>query len=63
MRNCSLAKLKKYSKDYNINVTGVVEKDDLIDRIISARVRRPPLLNDVLLTCLSLGIERMLIPY
>ena len=33
-----MAKLRKYAKDYNINVSGVVEKDDLIDRIIAARV-------------------------
>jgi hypothetical protein len=38
LRSHSLAKLRKYAKDYNINVAGVVEKDDLIDRIISARV-------------------------
>ena len=39
LRGCSLSKLRKYAKDYNINVNGVVEKDDLIDRLIAARVR------------------------
>ena len=39
LRSYSLAKLRKYAKDYNINVDGVIEKDDLIDRIIAARVR------------------------
>ncbi|GJE85480.1 RING-finger domain-containing protein [Phanerochaete sordida] len=37
LRNYSLAKLRKYAKDYNINVNGVIEKDDLIDKIIGAR--------------------------
>ena len=40
LRAQSLAKLKKYAQDYHINVNNVVEKDDLIDRIIGARVRR-----------------------
>lgn len=39
LRGYSLAKLKKYAKDYSINVNGVIEKDDLIDRLIAARVR------------------------
>lgn len=33
-----MAKLKKYAAAYNINVDRVVEKDDLIDAIIAARV-------------------------
>ncbi|KAI0688416.1 hypothetical protein BC835DRAFT_1549977 [Cytidiella melzeri] len=37
LRGLSLAKLKKYAKDYGIDVHNVVEKDDLIDRIIGAR--------------------------
>ncbi|KIP04380.1 hypothetical protein PHLGIDRAFT_31371 [Phlebiopsis gigantea 11061_1 CR5-6] len=39
LRGCTLAKLKKYAKDYNIDVNGVIEKDDLIDRLIAARGR------------------------
>lgn len=38
LRGYSLAKLRKYAKDYSINVNGVVEKDDLIDRLIAIRV-------------------------
>ncbi|EKM58134.1 uncharacterized protein PHACADRAFT_182515 [Phanerochaete carnosa HHB-10118-sp] len=37
LRKYSLAKLRKYAKDYDINVNGVIEKDDLIDKIIAAR--------------------------
>ncbi|KAI0090351.1 hypothetical protein BDY19DRAFT_888033 [Irpex rosettiformis] len=37
LRGLSLAKLKKYASDYGINVRSVVEKDDLIDRLINAR--------------------------
>ena len=43
LRGHTLAKLRKYAKDYNINVSGVIEKDDLIDKIIAARVRAPDL--------------------
>jgi len=35
----SLAKLRKYITAYNLKTERVVEKDDLIDAIISARVR------------------------
>ena len=38
MRNLSLARLKKYVDAYNIGADGVLEKDDLIERIISIRV-------------------------
>ena len=38
LRGFSLAKLRKYAKDYGIDVSNVLEKDDLIDRLISARV-------------------------
>ena len=38
MRNLSLARLKKYVDAYNIGADGVLEKDDLIERIISVRV-------------------------
>ncbi|KAF7789556.1 hypothetical protein EIP86_000502 [Pleurotus ostreatoroseus] len=37
LRSLPLAKLKKYAKDYNINVTNVIERDELIDRLIAAR--------------------------
>ena len=39
MRNLSLARLKKYVNAYNIRSDGVLEKDDLIERIIGVRVR------------------------
>ncbi|KAI0763127.1 hypothetical protein BD413DRAFT_450196, partial [Trametes elegans] len=32
-----MAKLKRYAKAYNIDVSGVLEKDEFIDRLISAR--------------------------
>ena len=38
LRGLTLAKLKKYAKDYGIDVHNVLEKDDLIDRLIAARV-------------------------
>lgn len=37
LRNLSLARLKKYVDAYNIGADGVLEKDDLIERIISVR--------------------------
>lgn len=38
LRTLPLAKLKKYAKDYNIDVTNVLERDELIDRLIALRV-------------------------
>ena len=35
----SLHKLKKYAKDYNINVANVLEKDELINKLMAMRVR------------------------
>jgi len=35
----SLGKLRKYITAYNLKIDRVVEKDDLIDAIIGARVR------------------------
>ena len=35
----TLHKLKKYAKDYNIDVANVLEKDELINRLLAARVR------------------------
>ncbi|KAH9981635.1 hypothetical protein BJV74DRAFT_79259 [Russula compacta] len=37
LRNLSLARLKKYVDAYNIGAAGVLEKDDLIERIIAIR--------------------------
>jgi hypothetical protein len=38
LRHLSLARLKKYVDAYNIRADGVIEKDDLIERIIAIRV-------------------------
>jgi len=38
LRKLSLARLKKYVDAYNISADGVLEKDDLIERIIAVRV-------------------------
>jgi hypothetical protein len=38
----SLAKLKKYADAYNINIDHAVEKDNVIDGILAARVRVSP---------------------
>jgi hypothetical protein len=38
LRNLSLARLKKYVDAYNIRADGVLEKDDLIEKIIAIRV-------------------------
>jgi hypothetical protein len=38
LRNLSLTRLKKYVDAYNIKADGVIEKDDLIEKIIAARV-------------------------
>ncbi|KAF7984709.1 hypothetical protein HWV62_13016 [Athelia sp. TMB] len=37
LRSQPLSKLRKYAEAYNIKVDGVVEKDDLLDRIVRAR--------------------------
>lgn len=39
LKKQTLSVLKEYASVYNIPVNGVVEKDDLIDRLIAARVR------------------------
>ncbi|KZT65308.1 hypothetical protein DAEQUDRAFT_731575 [Daedalea quercina L-15889] len=39
LRSLPLAKLKKYANAYSIKVNGVLEKDDLVDALISARER------------------------
>lgn len=36
-----MARLKKYVDAYNIKTEGVLEKDDLIEKIIAARVSVP----------------------
>ncbi len=33
-----MAKLKKYAKAYNIDVAGIIEKDEFINKLIAARV-------------------------
>ena len=33
-----MAKLKKYAKAYNIDVAGILEKDEFIDKLVAARV-------------------------
>lgn len=38
LKSLSLAKLKKYITAYNINTDRAVEKDDLIDAVIAAKV-------------------------
>lgn len=38
LRNISLARLKRYVDAYNIKVDDVLEKDDLIEKIIAIRV-------------------------
>lgn len=38
LKQLPMAKLKKYAKAYNIDVAGVIEKDDFIDRLVAARV-------------------------
>jgi hypothetical protein len=38
LRSLSLTRLKKYVDAYNIKTDGVLEKDDLIEKIIAARV-------------------------
>lgn len=39
MKTMTLAKLKKYTTAYNIKIDRAVEKDDLIDAILAAKVR------------------------
>lgn len=38
LKQLPMAKLKRYAKAYNIDVAGVLEKDEFIDRLIAARV-------------------------
>ena len=38
LRKISLARLKRYVDAYNIKAEGVLEKDDLIEKIIAIRV-------------------------
>jgi 5'(3')-deoxyribonucleotidase len=38
LRSLSLARLKRYVDAYNIKADGVLEKDDLIEKIIAIRV-------------------------
>lgn len=38
LRSLPLAKLKRYVTSYNIKINRAVEKDDIIDSIVAARV-------------------------
>ncbi|KAL1946238.1 hypothetical protein VTO73DRAFT_15365 [Trametes versicolor] len=38
LKQLPMAKLKRYAKAYNIDVGGVIEKDDFIERLIAARM-------------------------
>ena len=38
LKQIPMAKLKKYAKAYNIDVMGILEKDEFIDKLIAARV-------------------------
>ncbi|KAI0366799.1 hypothetical protein BV20DRAFT_981714 [Pilatotrama ljubarskyi] len=37
LKQVPMAKLKKYAKAYNINVDGVIEKDEFVERLVAAR--------------------------
>ena len=39
LKQLPMAKLKKYAKAYNINVAGILEKDDFVDKLVATRVR------------------------
>lgn len=55
MRNLSLARLKKYVNAYNIRADGVLEKDDLIERIIAIRVGPPSIIASIVSDFLLIG--------
>lgn len=38
LKTLPLSRLKKYANAYNIKVNGILEKDELLDAIMSARV-------------------------
>ena len=38
LKQLPMAKLKQYAKAYNIDVSGLLEKDEFIDRLIATRV-------------------------
>ena len=40
MKQLPMAKLKKYAKAYNIDVAGIIEKDEFINQLVAARVSR-----------------------
>ncbi|PIL23499.1 transporter [Ganoderma sinense ZZ0214-1] len=37
LKQLPMAKLKKYAKAYNINVAGILEKDDFVDKLMASR--------------------------
>ena len=39
LKQLPMAKLKKYAKAYNIDVAGILEKDEFIEKLVAARVR------------------------
>ena len=38
LKQIPMAKLKKYAKAYNIDVAGILEKDEFIEKLFAARV-------------------------
>ena len=56
LKQLPMAKLKKYAKAYNINVAGILEKDDFVDKLVATRVR---LSSYPLLLLLLLRFERL----
>ena len=43
LKSLSLGKLKKYADAYNLRFDQIIEKDDLVDRLMSYRVSLLPL--------------------
>ncbi len=52
LRSFSLAKLRKYANAYNIGLDHAVEKDDVIDTLLTARVRTGTLKLTIILLAL-----------
>ncbi len=38
LKQLPMAKLKKYAKAYNIDVAGIIEKDEFINKLVATRV-------------------------
>lgn len=58
-----LARLKKYANAYNIKVNGVLEKDDLINALISVRVGFPALFDNGVEHSVVSGAKWLSSPY